>query len=175
MSRADNQAVSDGCTPRIAIFPLRYSVHAKPAGAVRNASYEASTLPLELGFPALKRGQYRIKGLQEGFVYVLDETRGDEFAWKVDEKTGQFVELDKRSAVLESALKFHKVGQTVPHIWARSGSRVHIVVTGTLLTKSKLRALRMNTNGIRDKIALSSTWRLGPQRLQSRAPSLRNI
>jgi|GEM_PF-1338506 len=155
MTRANNKAVSEGCTPRIAIFPLRYSVHARPPGATNNASYQASPLPLELGFPALKRGQYGLRGLDSGFVYVLDETRGDEFVWKIDEEAGQFVELDKRSATLEKALKFYKVGQTVPHIWARSASRVHIVVTGTLLTNAKLRELRRNDQGIRDKVALT--------------------
>lgn len=157
--RTAYNCASDGCEPRIPLFPLRYSARPRQVVDTRPSTYADSGLPLESGFPPLARAQYDLRCIGAGFIYLIDETRGDFFVWKADD--GQFIELLAKTRTLDEALKNYKEGNRVPYLWARQGSRVHLLPTDTLLTTRRLRELQLNKDGIRDRLATTldvATW-----------------
>ncbi|WP_322088402.1 toxin VasX [Burkholderia sp. BCC1999] len=140
----------ESCQARIPLFPLRYSAHAKPKGG---ALYSYELPSLDRSFRALDHAQYGLRCIGGGFIYLFDETQGDVFVWRVNEENGQFVELQSKHRSLEGALKDYKPGHTVRHIWARECSVVHILLTDTLLTERKIRAIQSDRDGIRTQLA----------------------
>ncbi|WP_321872027.1 toxin VasX [Paraburkholderia tropica] len=160
--RSAYDCVGDNCEPRIPLFPLRYSVQPRKVGDKSVSTYGAANLPLETGFPTLHNAQYDLRCIGGGFIYLLDETHGDVFVWKVGEGECQFIELLAKTRTLNQALNDYKQGSKVPYLWGRRGSRVHLLLTDTLLTDAKLRDLQRNKDGIRDKLATTldlSTWK----------------
>ncbi|WP_309295736.1 toxin VasX [Pseudomonas protegens] len=142
-------STNEGCRARIPLFPLRYSAHSRPKGGI-DYGYDRPTL--ENGFPGLKHAQYGLRFIGGGFIYLLDETEGDVFVWGIKEDDGQFLELLSKHSTLEASLKGYKTGNALPQIWARSCSRVHLLLTDTLLTARKVRELQANREGIRDRL-----------------------
>ncbi|WP_416268181.1 toxin VasX [Burkholderia cepacia] len=140
----------ESCQARIPLFPLRYSAHAKPPGG---ALYPYALPSLDRSFRALDHAQYGLRCIGGGFIYLFDETQGDVFVWRVNEENGQFIELQSKHRSLESALKDYKPGHTVRHIWARECSVIHLLLTDTLLTERKIRAIQSDQDGIRTQLA----------------------
>lgn len=151
--RSQYNCASDGCEPRIPLFPLRYSARPRQAGDDTPCTYANAGLPLELGFTPLPKAQYDLRCIGEGFVYLIDETKGDFFVWKAENDRGQFIELLAKTRTLDEALHNYKEGNKVPYLWARQGSRVHLLLSDTLLTGARLRDIQVNKDGIRDKLA----------------------
>ena len=151
--RSQYNCASDGCEPRIPLFPLRYSARPRQAGDDTPCTYANAGLPLELGFTPLPKAQYDLRCIGEGFVYLIDETKGDFFVWKAESDRGQFIELLAKTRTLDEALHNYKEGNKVPYLWARQGSRVHLLLSDTLLTGARLRDIQVNKDGIRDKLA----------------------
>ncbi len=151
----------ESCQARIPLFPLRYSAHGRPKGGADHAY----TLPsLERGFRKLDHAQYGLRCIGGGFIYLFDETQGDVFVWRVNEENGQFIELQSQHRSLEGALKSYKPGHTVRHLWARECSVVHLLLTDTLLTERKIRAIQSDQGGIRSKLATTidmKAWQAG--------------
>lgn len=144
---------SDGCEPRIPLFPLRYSVHPRKVGDARFSNFAAAGFPLESSFTPLPNAVYDLRCIGAGFVYLIDETKGDFFVWKVDREQGQFIELLAKTRTLDEVLSNYKEGNKVPYLWARQGSRVHLMLTDTLLTSARLRDLQINKDGLLAKLA----------------------
>ncbi|VWB21488.1 hypothetical protein BAR24066_00852 [Burkholderia arboris] len=140
----------ESCHARIPLFPLRYSAHAKPKGG---SLYPYELPSLDRSFRALDHAQYGLRCIGGGFIYLFDETQGDVFVWRVNEESGQFIELQSKHRSLEGALKDYKPGHTVRHIWARECSVVHLLLTDTLLTERKIRAIQSDQDGIRTQLA----------------------
>ncbi|NBA95899.1 toxin VasX [Pseudomonas sp. R5(2019)] len=153
-------SANEGCQPRIPLFPLRYSAHPRPKGGGAYA-YEQSGLKLQQGFRKLDHAQYGLRCIGAGFIYLFDETEGDIFVWRVKENDGQFIEMKSRYRSLDSAIKGYIPGHTVRHLWARKCSRVHLLLTDTLLTERKIREIQTNKDGVRDRLATTldmNTW-----------------
>ncbi|CAB3632195.1 hypothetical protein LMG26685_00755 [Achromobacter mucicolens] len=143
-------STNESCKVRIPLFPLRYSAHPRPKVG---ADYAYDAPSLETGFQTLDHAQYGLRCVGAGFVYLFDETEGTVFVWRVNEETGQFVELFSRYRSLEAAIEGYKPGRSLPHIWANDGSLVHILLTDTLLTERKIREIQSDLDGIRAKLA----------------------
>lgn len=143
-------STNESCQARIPLFPLRYSAHPRPKGG---ADYGYDLPTLEKGFPKLKYAQYGLRCIGGGFIYLFDETEGDVFIWSIREDDGLFSELRSKYRTLESNLKGYKTGHAAPHIWARCGSVVHLLLTDTLLTARTIQEIKSNKNKLREKIA----------------------
>lgn len=143
-------SANESCKVRIPLFPLRYSAHPRPKGG---ADYAYDAPSLETGFQKLDHAQYGLRCVSAGFVYLFDETEGTVFVWRVNEETGQFIELLSRYRSLETALEGYKPGRSLSHIWANERSVVHVLLTDTLLTERKIREIESDQDGIRAKLA----------------------
>jgi hypothetical protein len=145
----------------VPILPLRYSVHPRPRGSASSYSYTDKKLPLETGFRALSHMQYGLRHVGGGFVYLFNEGNKKIFLWRANED-GTFSIMSSGYRSLGSKLEDYKFdGHTYPWIWAEKDSTVHIVLTDSLLTYSKLIAIQNNTGNIRDKLATTidlSAW-----------------
>ncbi|MGV8403111.1 toxin VasX [Pseudomonas aeruginosa] len=140
---------NESCRATIPLFPLRYSAHHR---SKNQAEYGYDQPTLERGFPKLKHAQYGLRCIGGGFIYLFDETEGDVFIWGINESDGQFLELLSRYSTLEKSLDGYQIGHTRPHIWARQCSRVHLLLTDTLLAAQKVGEIQLNRGGIRDKL-----------------------
>lgn len=143
-------SANESCEARIPLFPLRYSAHPRPKGG---AAYAYDEPTLAKGFETLDHAQYGLRCVGAGFVYLFDETEGKVFVWRVNEENGQFIELQSRHRSLEAAIGGYKPGRSLPHIWAKECSVVHVLLTDTLLTERKIREIESDQNGIRGKLA----------------------
>lgn len=143
-------SANESCEARIPLFPLRYSAHPWPKGG---AAYAYDEPTLAKGFETLDHAQYGLRCVGAGFVYLFDETEGKVFVWRVNEENGQFIELQSRHRSLEAAIGGYKPGRSLPHIWAKECSVVHVLLTDTLLTERKIREIESDQNGIRGKLA----------------------
>ncbi|PTX08319.1 hypothetical protein DBL07_04030 [Achromobacter mucicolens] len=151
-----HRSANESCKARIPLFPLRYSAHPRPKGG---ADYAYDAPSLETGFQKLDHAQYGLRCVGAGFVYLFDETEGTVFVWRVNEETGQFIELLSRHRSLEAALGGYKPGRSLPHIWANERSVVHILLTDTLLTERKIREIESDQDSIRAKLATTIDMR----------------
>ena len=138
------------CEPRVAIYPVRYTVIERNQ-VDPNYAYQNAGLDLQTGYPTLKHSQYTMRLLTEGFVYLYDETKDSLLLWKITEQ-GAFIELIAKTATLENLEKLYKTGDTQQFLWAPKDSTVHIGFTDSLWTNKTYAAISKNTDNIRDKL-----------------------
>lgn len=143
-------STNESCQARIPLFPLRYSAHPRPKGG---ADYAYDEPTLAKGFKKLDHAQYGLRCVGGGFIYLFDETEGKVYVWRVNEENGQFIELLSKHRSLEAAIEGYRPGKSVPHIWAKECSVVHILLTDTLLTERKIRDIESDRDGVRTKLA----------------------
>ncbi|OOW00819.1 toxin VasX [Pseudomonas sp. MF4836] len=151
-------STNESCQARIPLFPLRYSAHPRPKGG---ADYAYDEPTLAKGFKKLDHAQYGLRCVGGGFIYLFDETEGKVYVWRVNEENGQFIELLSKHRSLEAAIEGYRPGKSVPHIWAKECSVVHILLTDTLLTERKIRDIESDRDGVRTKLATTidiKTW-----------------
>ena len=146
----------EACEKNVPIYPVRYTI---------KESQEADMVnELLTSYPTLKWSNYALRTVRLGYIYLFDETKGEEGlrVWLVLEN-GQFQEIKIKSkasikdlapAIYGLKPDFHTyLGDSTPYVLAPAKStKVHIGFSDVLWTPFLTQKIIDNKKGIRDKL-----------------------